>query len=145
MQEDILVETPEGKLYSQKAITVATVFTGMLGGGYMLTQNLKVLGDTRPIKYVWLAVIINFVLIMGLAFSDFGEKIPGLVYALPGLLTINYILKKYNTPLAADFMERGGEVYNSGRVVVIAILSLIITVAVAFGVGVIVGLYQSLG
>ena len=85
---------PAGKIYKQRAISIATFFGGPLATGYMAAANFKALGEPGKIRATWIWTLLATVIIFGAAFLipdsvKMPNEIIPLVYTAIGIFFIN--------------------------------------------------------
>jgi len=129
MSDIQLEEVPEGKVYSTLSIRIATFFGGIAVGAFMLAENFKVLGERRKATVTWVVAILIFILLVSATFIPFLDRIPPLAYPLIYAIVAGLAARHYQGNLINEHIEKGGDVYSAGRVVVVALIGLVITAA----------------
>ncbi len=129
MSEVQLEEVPEGKVYTPLSIRIATFFGGVPVGAYMLAENFKVLGESRKATVTWVIAVLIFILLVTASYIPLLSRIPPLAYPLIYAIIAGLAARHYQTGMINEHIEKGGDVYSAGRVVVITFIGLAIIVA----------------
>jgi len=129
MQEAQLEEIPEGKVYTPLSIRIATFFGGVPVGAYMLAENFKVLGEKRKAATTWLIAIFVFVLLIATPFIPVLDQIPPVAYPLIYAIAAGWAARRYQSDMIDEHIEKGGDVYSAGRVIIITLIGIFIIAA----------------
>ncbi len=106
------------KLYSQKAITIATFFGGPLAAGFLARQNFINLGKgDYGRNSMYIGIISTILLFVGI-FSipeNIINKIPN--YIIPAIYTpiIYYLIEKYQGKELKEHKDNNGEFYSGWK------------------------------
>ncbi|MEP6948647.1 MAG: hypothetical protein ABI863_05210 [Ginsengibacter sp.] len=133
MQENLLDDVPQKKLYKDIAVRAGTFVGGPVVAGYMIAENFKVLGQADKVKTTWILAIISTVVIFGAAFLIRGmEKIPN--YIIPFIYTLiaSYIVRQSQGGEIRNHIEKGGQMYSIWRALLIGLIGLLATVTIIF-------------
>ena len=132
IQEDIFQEVPVERIYKPIGIYAATFFGGPLVAGYLISSNYKVLKEPNNVIKTWIFAALGTIFIVWFSnLIDYRSTryIPGylfpLIYSIIAYNVVNLTQKKK----IAAFISSGGQFHTSGRIIVIAIVGLIITLA----------------
>lgn len=123
------------KLYSKKAITIATFFGGPLVAGILIRRNYLNLGEERKaINSLLIGIFSTVLLIVGILMipENIIDYIPNILF--PAIYTgiVNLIVKKNQGDNLKSHLENNGEFYSGWKAAGISIFSAIIIVAIAF-------------
>ncbi len=133
MNDTVDQTLPLGKIYKDKAFWVGTFLGGPLVAGYLFTENFKTLGQPEKVKPTWIISVIATLVIFGGIFW-----IPGNIPIPNQIIPIVYsaiafgLFKKYQEENASKHIYNGGLVYSWGKVIVVGIIGLLITLAPIF-------------
>jgi len=127
--------TDNRKLYSERALSIATFFGGPLVAGYMMGENFKALGDYKSGTRSFIIGFISTVALYAALFllpDNIIDSIPAPV--IPGIYTFIIILifHKYQKPAVIRHKENGGEFYSGWKAAGIGTIFFIIQIAVIF-------------
>jgi hypothetical protein len=145
MEDHILPIIPESKLYKKRTILICTLLTGPLVAGFMIAENFKALGEkSSQVR----TLIISIIITTGLVISIIGlpqlEKVPNFILPICSTIIASACVQFFQVEKMRLYISNGGTFYGPERAIIASILSLIITIAFAFGVEVVIGLlYQS--
>lgn len=117
------------KLYSQKAIGIATFFGGPMAAGYLVKKNYQSLGQESHAKKAFLIGIVSTLLLFAGIFSipeSIIDKIPNAV--IPAIYTgiIYLIVEKIQGQNLKEHLEDGREFYSAWRAAGIGAISMTI-------------------
>lgn len=129
MENDILEVIPEGNVFSTKTIVVCSFLGGILASGYMLYHNFKTFGDDRKAKLTIVVSIIVLTLMLCSAFVSALDKVPNILYSLFTTLATSFFAKKYQADMVNIHVDAGGKLYETGRAVIVCIISILILLA----------------
>ena len=118
----------ENKLYSQRAIAIATYFGGPLAAGILVKKNCLNLGKPDQARNALFIGIISMLLIFAIP-NDLLENIPNFV--IPTIYTgiIYLIVKQIQGKELDEHKEKGGEFYSAWKATKIGAISMIIFLA----------------
>lgn len=122
------------KLYSLKAISVATFFGGPIAAGYLVRQNYLAINEVEKAKKSFIIGLISTVLLFTLLFilpEEIINRIPRIL--IPGFYTllIHFIVNKLQSDLLKKHEERKNQFYTKWRATGIGFLfSLLIIIGI---------------
>lgn len=133
MQEDLLDDVPQKKLYKDMAVRAGTFIGGPVVAGYLIAENFKILGQEDKVKTTWMVTIISTIVIFGTAFLIRGmDKMPNYIIPFVYTLIASYIVRQYQGDQIRSHIERGGQMYSTWRAILIGIMGLLATVTIIF-------------
>jgi len=117
------------KLYSQKAIGIATFFGGPMAAGYLVKKNYQSLGQESHAKKAFLIGIVSTLLLFAGIFSipeSIIDKIPNAI--IPAIYTgiIYLIVEKLQGQNLKEHLEYGRVFYSAWRAAGIGAISMMI-------------------
>ncbi len=126
---------PIGKVFKDKTFWTATFLGGPLAAGYLFAENFKALNQPHKVRPTWIIAIIMLVLVLSLAFlipdsSDFPGRIIPFVYT--GIASLLFL--KYQGKSVESHINAGGQVHTWGRVTIVGLIGLVLTVAPIFAI-----------
>lgn len=133
MEENVLLLSPEFKLYKDRAVYLGTFIGGPLVAGYLIAENYKQLGQQEKAKKTWIIAIIATIIIFGGVFLIPGiEKIPN--YLIPLIYTgiASYLVQHFQGKQIKSHVEQGGQLYSIWRAVLAGVIGLAIIIAIIF-------------
>lgn len=134
-EKSVFEEVPAEKIYSEKAIAVATFMGGPLVAGYLMSENFKVFGEISKVKKTWIISILSTIVVFGLIFSiPESVNIPNVVFPLIYLGIVSYLTKIYQQKNINEHVEKGGEQYNGWRTFAISVIGCVVTVVPLLGI-----------
>src|SRR6187200_478744 len=120
MENNLLSQVPDFKLYKDKLVYTSTFLGGPLAAGYLIAQNYKHLGKEEKVKNTWIIAIISTIIIFGGAFFIPGiENMPK--YIIPIMYTgiAQFLVQRFQGKEIKAHIEQGGETYSVWRAVLI--------------------------
>ncbi|AWK06928.1 hypothetical protein HYN56_22935 [Flavobacterium crocinum] len=133
VEKSVFEEIPTEKIYSEKAIRIATFFAGPLVAGYCIAENFKVFNDKEKVQKTWLITAITSFFIICLVFL-LPENFPSIIFPIIYSFIASYFLKTYQEKNIQNHMSNGGETYSGWRMTLIGIVSLLTFLAIIVGV-----------
>ena len=135
--ENLLTERGDLKLYSKKAIGIATFIGGPLAAGYMIRQNYINLNNFRDGNRALTIGIVTTILLFGSLFllpESIMDKVPN--YVLPAIYTgiIFLIVERVQGFALNQHKEEGKEFYSGWQTAGVGFASLAILVIGVVGV-----------
>jgi hypothetical protein len=126
---------PPSKIYKDRAIWGGTFLGGPLVAGYLIAENFKAFGEPEKAKKTWIYTVIATVIIFGGAFlmPDI-EMMPRQIIPIVYTAIAYYLIQYYQGAQINSHIAAGGQVYSGWRVFGVAVIGLVITMAVVFGV-----------
>jgi hypothetical protein len=130
------------KLFSQKAITIATYFGGPAAAGYLVKKNYEAYDQPEKGKKAFIIGIVSTVLIFWGIFSipeHIIDKIPN--FLIPAIYTgiIYLIVEKIQGQWIKEHKESGGEFYSGWKATGIGAIFMVILLAVIAGTAFLAG------
>jgi len=130
------------KLYSQRAISIATFFGGPVVAGFLIKKNYEALNQKKAGKKAFLIGIVSTILLFAGIFSipeHFFEKVPNIV--IPAIYTgiIYLIVDTIQGEWLKEHKENGGEFYSRWKAAGIGAIFMVILFALIIGAGFIYG------
>ena len=123
------------KLYSERALLIATFFGGPLVAGYMMGENFKALGFHKAGTRSFIIGILSAVVLYGVLFlipESVMERVPGVF--IPGIYTVIIVMifQKYQKAAVVRHKGMGGKFHSGWKAAGIGTLFMIIQIAVIF-------------
>lgn len=120
------------KIYSQRAITIATYFGGPLAAGYLVKKNYLALEQPNKANKALLIGIISTILLFAGIFAipeEIIDKIPNVL--IPAIYTgiIYLIVEKIQGEVIKQHKEAGGEFYSGWKAAGVGAITMLILAA----------------
>lgn len=118
------------KLFSHKAIIIATFFGGPLAAGYMIKKNFIAQGNIDYANRTFLFSIVLLAMVLTTLFAlpeDVVDKIPNTLFPLLYMLLVHVFNKKYHGEFLEQHAANTGRFYSGWDVVKITIVALVVT------------------
>lgn len=133
--EDILSLPPAYKLYSDRAIALATFLGGPLVGGYLAAENFKQLGAPRKVRTAWIAGIAALVIILGgmILVPDI-SRVPSYIIPLFYTGVTQVLIQRSQGSAIKAHVENKGLLYSLWRAALVGLIGAAITLAVIFAI-----------
>jgi len=136
MEQALAIQSSAQKIYKDKAIRVGTFIGGPLVAGYFIAENFKAFDEPDKARKTWIYTILATIVIFGIAFlipgnDRSGEFIMPLIYTW----TAYYLVIHYQGANITSHINAGGQFYNWGRVILVAVIGLAILLAALFIIG----------
>lgn len=130
------------KLYSQRAITIATYFGGPAAAGYLVKKNYEAYDQSENGKKAFIIGIISTLLIFAGIFSipeNIIDKIPNVL--IPAIYTgiIYLIVEKIQGQWLKEHKESGGKFYSGWKATGIGAIFMVILLAMIAGTAFVAG------
>jgi hypothetical protein len=135
MEENLLPNQPDFKLYKDRSVYVGTFLGGPLVAGYLAAENFKQLGQQDKLRATWtIAIIATAVIFGGIFLIPDIEKVPR--YIIPLIYTglAQFLVQKYQGIAIKTHIENGGQTYSVWRAVLIGIVGLAILMAILIAI-----------
>ena len=121
----------EKKVYKDRAFWLGTFLGGPLVAGYFLAENFKSIGESEKVKNTWIITIVLTIVIFGSVFLIPEDvNIPGQLIPIAYSAIAFGLFKKYQEPQINLYIQKGGEYFGWGRVVLVSLLSLLLIVGI---------------
>lgn len=133
MEEDLLENIPEGKVYTIRTIVASAFFGGILAGCFMIYQNFKTLGEHKKAALTIIAGVLTLAVLIASTIVPALEKIPGFFYTIFFTLAVSVLSKRYQGVAIGKHIANEGKIYSTGRAVTICLISLLVIVVFAAG------------
>lgn len=135
IEKSVFEEIPTGKIYTEKAIQVATFLGGPLVAGYLIAENFKTFGDFNKVKKTWLITILLSLVIFTLLFLiPEDSKIPNVVFPFIYMGIAAYLAKKFQEQKINEHLNNGGEKFNGWRTAGVSLMGCVVTTAIMLSV-----------
>lgn len=118
------------KIYKDKAMYVASYVGGPLAAGYIIAMNYKAFGDNKNYKRTILLTLVATAVIYTLAFI-IPEDVQIANYVFPITYTVLgfFIMRFLQGKQIDEHIKKGGFVFSWGRVFLVGLLWMLITLA----------------
>ncbi|MBD1366062.1 hypothetical protein IDJ77_19785 [Mucilaginibacter sp. ZT4R22] len=135
-EESLQIEKPardvisvDEKIYTVKQIQVATFLGGPLVAGYLIANNFRAFNEYDKAKKAWLIAIAATVAVFALIFViPESVKIPNIAFPLIYSWATYILVTKYQAQQMKEHIRAGGQSYNWGRAIVVALIGVAVTV-----------------
>lgn len=130
------------KLFSQKAISIATYFGGPAAAGYLVKKNYEAYDQPEKGKKAFMIGIVSTLLIIWGIFSipeHIIDKIPNFLIPAIYTLIIYLIVEKIQGQWLKEHKESGGEFYSGWKATGIGAIFMVILIAVIVGTAFLAG------
>ena len=120
------------KVYTERALRIATYFGGPLVAGYFLSENFKLFNEedfSRRLQLGSILFAIVFVEIVMLIPDSVFDKIPGVWLPLVYVFISYGIYSKYQDKRVEKFLNSGGEKQSIWNIIAVTLIGMIITFA----------------
>jgi len=129
------ITTLKDKIYRNKAIWVGTFLGGPLVAGYLIAANFNSFNESKKARITWICAIIATIVIFGGIFLiPNPDKVPRQVIPLIYTATAFYLVKHYQGHQINLHIEAGGLVFGWGRIIVIGLVGLAVTLIPIVGI-----------
>jgi len=129
-ENDLLSQPPAYKLNKENAAFIAAFIGGPLGGGYLIAENFKLLGQPEKVKITWLITIGATILIFGgVLYIPALEKIPRLIIPLAYSYATLVLTKTYQGQDIKTHAATGGVYYSMWRAALVGLIGLVVVAA----------------
>ena len=128
--------TNSQKLYSERAITIATFFGGPIAAGILIRRNFINLGNELYGKHTIAIAVVSMVLIIAVALSlpdSVFDKPIGNLFPIVYTAIIAAVLHKHQGEQLKAHKENNGEFYSGWKAAGVGLISLIAMLAGIFG------------
>jgi hypothetical protein len=135
MEQTIDTQTPAQKIYKSNAVRLGAFFGGPLVAGYLIAENFKAFDEPDKARKTWIYTVVAAIAIVSIAFATpgngrLGEYLMPLVYAWVAY----YLVVHYQGDSITAHINAGGGFYNWGRVIVVALIGIAITLVAVFAI-----------
>lgn len=132
-EKSVFEEIPTEKIYSKIAIGAGTFFGGPFVAGYCIAENFKAFNDFDKARKTYIITGISTIIISIIAFNT-PENIPSVTFPLIYAFITSFIIKTYQGKNIEKHVENGGDFFNGWRMFLISIISVIILLAILYGI-----------
>ena len=125
------------KLYSNKAISIATFFGGPLAAGVLMRQNFKNLGNDLYANHSLAIGILSTIVLFGslvIIPEHINEKIPNALFPAIYTAIIYFVVESLIGEKLKNHKEAGGEFYSGWKAAGIGFVSSLIIIASFIGI-----------
>ncbi len=120
------------RVFTRKAIGIATYFGGPIVAGYLVSKNYKLFGDEEKARNAILLSILFFVIFIELFFlipDPISDKIPNFLFPLIYTWIVYRIVEVTQEEKIDKFLEDGGKKESGWKIAGISALGLIISIS----------------
>jgi hypothetical protein len=121
------------KLYNERSVLIGTFIGGPLVAGYLIAQNFKALDQPGDSKKTWGLVVLAFLFLFASAFIPVLDKLPAFVYSAIFCILAHNATRKFQGKQIVAHQTNGGQLYSTSRAVGIGLISLVVMLALVFG------------
>lgn len=124
------------KLYSQRAISIATFLGGPLAAGYLVRENYLELNKPDDAKKAFVYGLLATVAVFGFIFimpESIMEKVPNQIIPLIYTAIIYYVVEQTQGEILKLHKELGNEFYSGWKAARVGFVSLLLLITVIFG------------
>lgn len=124
------------KLYSQRAISIATFLGGPLAAGYLVRENYLELNKPDEAKKAFIYGLLTTVAVFGFIFimpESIMEKVPNQIIPLIYTAIIYYVVEQTQGEILKLHKELGNEFYSGWKAARIGFVSLLLLITLIFG------------
>lgn len=124
------------KLYSQRAISIATFLGGPLAAGYLVRENYLELNKPDEAKKAFIYGLLTTVAVFGFIFimpESIMEKVPNQIIPLIYTAIIYYVVEQTQGETLKLHKELGNEFYSGWKAARIGFVSLLLLITLIFG------------
>ncbi len=134
MEENLLIEPPQLKIYKENAVLPAAFFGGPLAAGYIIAENFKLLGEKQKVKTTWVITILVTIVIFGATIFILNDKVPNYLIPLIYTLAAQQIVRRIQGDAIKQHIEMGGQLFSNWRAFLVGLIGLLITIVVFVGI-----------
>ena len=130
------------KVYKSGALWVATYLGGPLAAGCIFIANYETFGQPGNVRRAWLVTIIATIIIFAGAFLipwDLPDILFPLIYTVIAALIFHCLQEEQ----IQSHIESGGKIHGWGRVIVVSLIGLVVTLIAIAIIYVVIGLISS--
>ena len=126
--QSAVIQLSGQKIYKSNAIRIGAFIGGPLIAGYMIAENFKAFNKPGKAKRTWIYTVAATIIIFGVAFLMPNTN-RSADYLVPLIYTwiAYYLVQHYQGTNITDHGNAGGQFYNWGRVIAVALIGLAIT------------------
>lgn len=134
MEQLFDTDRPSQKIYTDKAIYVATFLGGPLIAGYLIAENFKAFDEGKQATRTWVYAILASVVIFGIIFMiPDSINIPNYLFPVLYTLVASLVVKRFQGGQIAAHIDAGGETFGWGRTILVSIIGAVLTVVILIG------------
>jgi low affinity Fe/Cu permease len=132
---DEIKNTPDFKIHKENVVYGATFFGGPLAAGYIIAENFKAFGDKKKYTTTLLITTVFTIVLFSIIFLIPAiQNIPHILIPIAYTSLAYALVKHYQGKQIDEHITKGGKIYSVWRSVLIAVISLITTIAIIFSV-----------
>lgn len=127
-------QIPEGKVFKESQLRLATFLGGPLAAGHIFSENYKTFGMPEKRKNTWLITVgFSILLVAVILLIPENSKFPN--YVIPLLYTIlaGFLMNFYQGGKIKAHLQMGGKSQSWWTVILISIISLVAFVIIVVG------------
>jgi hypothetical protein len=133
MERPLFEPSVTRKLYNERSVLIGTFIGGPLVAGYLIAQNFKALEQPGNANKTWLLTAFVFVFLFVSDFIPGLADVPAIAYSALFCILAHSAARKFQGSQIALHQTSGGRLYSTSRAALIGIISLLITLALFFG------------
>lgn len=136
MNETINTTIPTVRIYKDKAFLLGTFLGGPLVAGYLFAENFKAFGQPEKVKPTWIiAILVTIIIFTTIFMIPESINIPNQIIPITYTAITFGLFKKYQEEKTTEHIEQGGLIYGWGKVILVGIIGLLITMLPIFTFG----------
>ena len=125
---------PAEKVYQERQLWVGSYLGGPLAAGFILAKNFRVFGEAGKARMTWIVTVVVTILLFAVVlFAPYVDRIPNFLIPLAYTIVASLYFQRAQGANVAAHLEAGGAVQSWWRVVGVAVVGLIVTLAVVLG------------
>jgi hypothetical protein len=133
--DDNLGVVPQGKLYRDRNLWIATFLGGPLAAGYIIAENFKALSEPSNASKTWIySTLISLVVLVMAFYIPASVPFPNQIIPIISIVISHLILTNLQGSKIKKHIEAGGQLYSGWRSVAIGLIFLVITIVIILGV-----------
>ncbi len=127
----------QAKLFSQKAISVATVLGGPLAASVLIYHNFRVFEKRKQaINSIFIGILATILILVTVVTipEEIMDKIPNIIFPFIYSLIVYFIVEKLQGEQLVLHKQNGGQFYSAWRGAGIGVLSIVVLLAGVYGI-----------
>ena len=127
----------QAKLFSQKAISVATVLGGPLAASVLIYHNFRVFEKRKQaINSIFIGILTTILILVTVVTipEEIMDKIPNIIFPFIYSLIVYFIVEKLQGEQLVLHKQNGGQFYSAWRGAGIGVLSIVVLLAGVYGI-----------
>lgn len=128
MEPQTTNQTPQEKIFKDKAFWVGTFIGGPLVAGYFLAENFKVFKEFDKVKKSWVYAILTTIIVFIISFSiPENVKVPNQLIPLIYTGLAYFLVIHFQGDKIKEHLDSGGKPHSWWRIIGISFIGLIVT------------------